>query len=92
MKYRELKRCNNIKVSEIALGCEGFMKKSKDDYKTMINRAIELGINFIDMYTSNPDFRDLQDLRLWLFMAGCHSVNLLSGGIEEVSKQDYIGK
>lgn len=58
MKYREIKRCNNIKVSEIALGCEGFMKKSKDEYKTMIDRAIELGINFIDMYTSNPDFRD----------------------------------
>lgn len=58
MKFRELKRCNNIKVSEIALGCEGFMKKSKNEYKTMIDKAIELGINFIDMYTSNPDFRD----------------------------------
>lgn len=23
----------------------------------MIDKAIELGINFIDMYTSNPDFR-----------------------------------
>ncbi len=58
MKYRELKRCNNIKVSEIALGCEGFMKKSKEEYKVMIDKAIELGINFIDMYISNPDFRD----------------------------------
>ena len=58
MKYRELKRCNNIKVSEIALGCEGFMEKSRDEYRAMIDRALELGINFIDMYTSNPDFRD----------------------------------
>ena len=58
MKYRELKRCNNLKVSEIALGCEGFMGKSKDEYREMIDRALELGINFIDMYTSNPDFRD----------------------------------
>lgn len=24
----------------------------------MIDRALELGINFIDMYTSDPDFRD----------------------------------
>lgn len=58
MKYRELKRCGNIKVSEIALGCEGFMGKTKEEYKKMIDRAAELGINFIDMYTSNPEFRD----------------------------------
>lgn len=58
MKYRQLKRCKNIKVSEIALGCEGFMGKSKEEYKIMIDKAIELGINFIDMYTSNPQFRD----------------------------------
>lgn len=58
MKYRELKRCGNIKVSEIALGCEGFMGKSKEEYKIMMDKAFELGINFIDMYTSNPQFRD----------------------------------
>lgn len=58
MKYRELKRCNNIKVSEIALGCEGFIGKSREEYRTMVDRAFELGINFIDMYTSNPEFRD----------------------------------
>lgn len=58
MKYRELKRCGNLKVSEIALGCEGFMGKSKDRFKAMLDRGMELGINFIDMYTSNPDFRD----------------------------------
>lgn len=58
MRYRELKRCSNTKVSEIALGCEGFMNKSKADFKTMLDRAMELGINFIDLYTSNPEFRD----------------------------------
>ena len=58
MKYRELKRCNNLKVSEIALGCEGFIGKSPDEFKAMLDRAMELGINFIDMYTSNPEFRD----------------------------------
>lgn len=58
MKYRTLKRCNNLEVSEIALGCEGFMGKSPKEFQAMLDRAMELGINFIDMYTSNPDFRD----------------------------------
>lgn len=58
MKYRELKRCNNLKVSEIALGCEGFIGKTHEEFKAMLDRAMELGINFIDMYTSNPEFRD----------------------------------
>ena len=58
MEYRVLKRCNNLKVSEIALGCEGFMGKSREEFKAMLNRAMDLGINFIDMYTSNPEFRD----------------------------------
>ena len=58
MKYRKISRCNSIKVSEIALGCEGFLGKTKEEYKAMVDRAFELGINFIDMYTSNPEFRD----------------------------------
>ena len=58
MNYRELIRCNNLKVSEIALGCEGFIGKSREEFKAMLDRAMEMGINFIDMYTSNPDFRD----------------------------------
>lgn len=58
MNYRELKRCSNLKVSEIALGCEGFIGKTREEFKDMLDRAMELGINFIDMYTSNPEFRD----------------------------------
>lgn len=58
MKYRKLKRCNGLKVSEVALGCEGFIGKTADEFKRMLDRALELGINFIDMYTPNPEFRD----------------------------------
>ncbi|WP_330509507.1 aldo/keto reductase [Parablautia intestinalis] len=58
MKYRELKRCNHLKVSEIALGCEGFIGKTPEEFKGMLDKALSLGINFIDMYTPNPDFRD----------------------------------
>ncbi len=58
MRYRELKRCNNQRVSEIALGCEGFMNKSAQEFKAMLDEAMELGVNFMDMYTPNPQFRD----------------------------------
>ncbi len=58
MKYRTIKRCGNLKVSEIALGCEGFMEKSPEEFKAMLERAMGMGINFVDMYTSNPVFRD----------------------------------
>ena len=58
MKYRKLGRCNGLKVSEIALGCEGFIGKTQAEFKEMLDKALELGINFIDMYTPNPEFRD----------------------------------
>ena len=58
MKYQVIERCNNIKVSELALGCEGFIEKSQEEFTNMIDKAISLGINFIDMYTPNPAFRD----------------------------------
>lgn len=58
MKYRELKRCDNLAVSEIGLGCEGFVGKTPEEFKEMLDRALSLGINFIDMYTPNPAFRD----------------------------------
>lgn len=58
MNYRSLKRCHNLKVSEIALGCEGLSKMSSKEVKAMLDRALELGINFIDLCLPNPDFRD----------------------------------
>lgn len=58
MRYRKLRRCNGLKVSEIALGCEGFIGKTQAEFKEMLDRALDLGINFIDMYTPNPEFRD----------------------------------
>lgn len=64
MKYRQIRRCSHLKVSEIALGCEGFIEKSPEEFVAMIDRAIELGINFIDMYTPNPVFRDHMGLAL----------------------------
>lgn len=56
MEYRILGK-TGIKVSEIALGCEGFMKKSDDEIKKFVDEAHEEGINFIDFYSSNPNVR-----------------------------------
>lgn len=58
MKYNKIKRCDDVLVSEIALGCEGFIGKSQQEFTAIIDKALELGVNFIDMYTPNPDFRD----------------------------------
>ena len=57
MRYRKIKRCKDLAVSEIALGCEGFLGKSEEEYLQMIDCAQKLGINFIDMYTPNPQFQ-----------------------------------
>lgn len=57
MQYRELGR-TGIKVSEIGIGGEGFENKSYYDCKKMIDCALKNGINFFDIYNSNPDVRN----------------------------------
>ena len=56
MEYRTLGR-TGIRVSTIALGCEGFMHKTAEEVKADFDFAIENGINFVDIYSSNPDLR-----------------------------------
>lgn len=56
MEYRILGR-TGIKVSSIGIGGEGFENKSYKDCKTMIECALSEGINFIDIYNSNPEVR-----------------------------------
>lgn len=57
MEYRILGR-TGLKVSAIALGCEGFMHKSADEVRTDFDFAIGNGINFMDIYSSNPELRE----------------------------------
>lgn len=54
MEYRILGR-TGLSVSTIALGCEGFMNKSEEQVCKEIAYAINKGVNFIDIYYSNPD-------------------------------------
>lgn len=57
MKYRKLGR-TGISVSELGIGCEGFISKTPEECRQMVNFAIENGVNFFDMYTSAPDARE----------------------------------
>lgn len=57
MEYRILGR-TGIRVSVIALGCEGFIHKTSEEVKSDFEYAIARGINFVDIYSSNPDLRE----------------------------------
>lgn len=56
MKYRELGRMG-LKVSEIGMGCEGFVDKSYVQVKEFVDVMEEGGVNCIDLYAPNPDMR-----------------------------------
>lgn len=56
MKYRKLGR-TMIEVSEIGLGGEGFENRSQEECEQIIDYAFSQGINFIDIYNSNPNVR-----------------------------------
>ena len=56
MKYRKLGNTDLV-VSEIGIGCEGF---AEDGYRMavkLLDRAEELGINYFDLYASDPESR-----------------------------------
>lgn len=56
MNYRILGR-TGIKVSEVGLGCEGFEEATAELTEEMVDTAMRKGINFIEIYSSNPDMR-----------------------------------
>lgn len=57
VKYRELGR-TGLKVSEIGLGCEGFMKMDTDQVKKFVAQASKMGINFIDFFFIKPTWAE----------------------------------
>ena len=57
MHYQKLGR-TGIKVSEIGIGGEGFENQSYSLCETIIDCAMKNGINFFDIYNSNPDVRN----------------------------------
>lgn len=56
MEYRELGR-TGIKVSVIALGCEGFVANEGALTEQLLNAAEQGGINCINLYAPQPEMR-----------------------------------
>lgn len=56
MEYRILGR-TGIRVSAVALGCEGFIGKTAAEVVSDFDYAAKLGINFVDIYSPNPELR-----------------------------------
>lgn len=57
MEYRTLGR-TGLQVSAVALGCEGFMHKTAEEVQADFDFAIGRGVNFVDIYSPNPDLRN----------------------------------
>jgi predicted aldo/keto reductase-like oxidoreductase len=56
MHYRQLGK-TNLQVSEIGLGCEGFVDHDGSYTKALIDLAEKKGINYVDLYSSDPHAR-----------------------------------
>ncbi|MBC8537159.1 aldo/keto reductase [Feifania hominis] len=56
MIYRKLGK-TGLSVSEIGMGCEGFVDHGGELTEPLLDAAERLGINYIDLYLSNPDRR-----------------------------------
>ena len=56
MKYRILGN-TGLRVSEIGLGCEGFIGKTREETQEIFDHALANGVNCMDLYSPNPEMQ-----------------------------------
>ena len=56
MEYRVLGR-TGLRVSEIGMGCEGFVDKPYEEVLALVDAMEAGGINIVDLYTPDPSVR-----------------------------------
>ena len=57
MRKRTLGR-TGIQVGELGMGCEGFVDKSPEQIRELVDSMASAGVTCIDLYTPNPAVRD----------------------------------
>lgn len=56
MNYREL-GSTGLMVSEIGMGCEGFVEHEGAFTEDLVDLAYKAGVNYVDLYISSPEVR-----------------------------------
>ena len=56
MEYRAL-GATGLRVSEIGLGCEGFIGKTEEYTRRVLGYAIDHGVNCMDLYSPEPEMQ-----------------------------------
>lgn len=57
MRYRQLGR-TGLEVSEIGMGCEGFVDHDGALTEALVDMAQQAGVNYIDLYIPHPELRE----------------------------------
>ena len=81
-----------LRVSEIALGCEGFVGKTEAECRALFDRAFAAGVNCMDLFSPDPALRSaigaLLRGRREQFVLQAHLCTIWKDGQYEVTRRE----